>query len=57
MERFLRYNQICNEKLPLVKILKNKPEIEISLFQLLIITAIQNLHLEISFGGWEIRWN
>ena len=26
MERFLRYNQICDEKLPLVKIRKNKPK-------------------------------
>ena len=29
MERFLRYNQICDEKLPLVKIRKNKPKSEI----------------------------
>ena len=36
MEQFLRYNQICEEKLPLVKIRKNKPKIEISLSQLLI---------------------
>ena len=36
MERFLRYNQICDEKLPLVKIRKNKPKSEISLSQLLI---------------------
>ena len=36
MERFLRYNQICDEKLPLVKIRKNKPKNEISLSQLLI---------------------
>ena len=28
MERFLRYNQICDEKLPLVKIWKNKPKNE-----------------------------
>ena len=35
MERFLRYNQICDEKLPLVKIRQNKPKSEISLFQLL----------------------
>ena len=26
MERFLKYNQICDEKLPLVKIRKNKPK-------------------------------
>ena len=30
MERFLRYDQICAEKLPLVKIRKNKPKSEIS---------------------------
>ena len=30
MERFLRYDQICDEKLPLVKIQKNKPKREIS---------------------------
>ena len=28
MERFLRYDQICVEKLPLVKIRKNKPKSE-----------------------------
>ena len=28
MERFLRYSQICVEKLPLEKIRKNKPKIE-----------------------------
>ena len=33
MERFLRYNQIFDEKLPLVKIPKNKPKSEISLSQ------------------------
>ena len=47
MERFLRYNQICDEKLPLVKILKNKPKSEISLSQLLITRDIQNLHLDL----------
>ena len=57
MERFLRYNQICDEKLPLVKIRKNKPKMEISLFQLLITRDIQNVHLDICFGGWQIRWN
>ena len=30
MERFLRYDPICVEKLPLVKIRKNKPKSEIS---------------------------
>ena len=30
MERFLRYNQICDEKLPLVKIRKNKSKSQIS---------------------------
>ena len=30
MERFTRYDQICVEKLPLVKIRKNKPKSEIS---------------------------
>ena len=35
MERFLIYDQICAEKLPLVKIRKNKPKSEISLYQLL----------------------
>ena len=29
MERFLRYDQICVEKLPLVKIRKSKPKSEI----------------------------
>ena len=47
MERFLRYNQICDEKLPHVKIRKNKPKSEISLSQLLITRDIQNLHLDI----------
>ena len=46
MERFLRYNQICDEKLPLMKIRKNKPKSEISLSQLLITRDIHNLHLE-----------
>ena len=32
MERFLRYDQICVEKLPLVKIRKNKPKSEISFY-------------------------
>ena len=50
MERFLRYNQICDEKLPLVKIRKNKTKSEISLSQLLISRDIQNLHLDICFG-------
>ena len=49
MERFLRYNQICVEKLPLVKIRKDKPKIEISLSQLLIIKDIQNIPLDICF--------
>ena len=47
MERFLRYFQICDEKLPLVKIRKNKPKSEISLSQLLITRDIQNLHVNI----------
>ena len=29
MERLLRYNQICDEKMPLVEIRKNKPKSEI----------------------------
>ena len=33
MERFLRYNQICDEKLPLVNIGKNKPKISASYYQ------------------------
>ena len=33
MERFLRYEQICAEKLPFVKIRKNKPKSEISAFK------------------------
>ena len=41
MERFLRYDQICVEKLPLVKIRKNKPKSEITLSQLLNIRNIQ----------------
>ena len=36
MERILRYNLICDEKLPLVKIRKNTPKSKISLSQLLI---------------------
>ena len=47
MERFLRYNQICDEKLPLVKIRKNKPKSKISLSQLLITRDIQNLYLDV----------
>ena len=47
MERCLRYNEICDEKLPLVKIRKNKPKNEITLSQLLIIRDIQNSHLDI----------
>ena len=49
MERFLRYDQICAEKLPLVKIRKNKPKSEISLSGLLNIRNIQNLSLDICF--------
>ena len=48
----LRYdNQICVEKLPLAKIWKNKPKIEIPLSKLLIIRDIQNSPLDICFGG------
>ena len=47
MERFLRYGQICVEKLPLVTIRKNKPKSEISLSQLVNIRNIQNLPLDI----------
>ena len=57
MERFFRYDPICVEKLPLVKIRKNKPKIEISLSLLLIIRNIQNLHLDMCFCGWQMRWN
>ena len=39
MEQLLRYDQICVEKLPLVKIRKNKPKSEISLSQLLNIST------------------
>ena len=46
MEMCLRYDQICVEKLPLVKIRKNKPKIWISLLQLFIIKDIQNLPLD-----------
>ena len=49
MERFLRYDQICVEKLPLVKIRKNKPKSEITLSQLLNIRNIQNFPLDIYF--------
>ena len=49
MEQFLRYDQICVEKMPIVKILKNKPKSEISLSQLLNIRNIQNLPLDIFF--------
>ena len=45
MERFLRHNQIYDEKLLLVKIRKNKPKIEISISHLLIVSDIQNLPL------------
>ena len=55
MERFLRCNQICDEKLWKVKIRKNKPKIAISLSQLLIIRDIQNLLLDISFCGWKMQ--
>ena len=51
MERFLRYIQICDEKLPLVKIRKKQPKSEISLSQLLITRDVQNLHVDICFGG------
>ena len=47
MERFVRYIQICDEKLPLVKIRKKQPKSEISLSQLLIARDVQNLHLDI----------
>ena len=57
MERFLKYDQICVEKLPLVKIRKNKPKSEISLSQLLNIRNIQNLPLDICFCGWKTRCN
>ena len=33
MKRFLRYDQICVKKLPLVKIRKKKPKNEISKYQ------------------------
>ena len=46
MERFFRYDKISVEKLPLVKIRKNKPKSEISLSQLLNIRNIQNLPLD-----------
>ena len=49
MERCLRYDQICVEKLLLVKIRKNKPKSESSLSQLLNIRNIQNLPLDICF--------
>ena len=45
MKEFLRYNEICDEKLPLVKIRKNKPKIEISLSQLLSIRNIYKIYL------------
>ena len=45
MERFFGYDQICVEKLPLVKIRKNKPKSEIALSQLLNIRNIQNLYM------------
>ena len=47
MEQSLRYDQICVEKLPLVKIRKNKPKSEISLSQLLNIRNIQNLPMQL----------
>ena len=46
----LRYNQICDEKLPLVKIRENKHKIEISLSQLLIIRDIRNVPIDICFA-------
>ena len=57
MEQFLRYDQICVEKLPLVKIQKYKPKNEISLSQLLNIRNIQNLPLDVCFYGWQMRYN
>ena len=57
MERFVRYDQICVEKLPLAKSPKNKPKSEISLSQLLNIRNIQNLPLDICFCGWQMRCN
>ena len=50
-KRLLRYNQNCDEKLPLVKIRKNKPQIEISLSQLLISRDIQ-IYLSIYMFLW-----
>ena len=50
MKRFFRSDKICDEKLPLLKIRKNKPKSEISLSQFLITRYIQNLHLDICFG-------
>ena len=49
MEQFLKYDQIYVEKLPLVKIRKNKPKSEISFSRLLNIRNIQNLPLDIFF--------
>ena len=49
MERSLRYNEICDEKLPLVKIRKNEPNIKITFYQLPIIRDIQNSPLDICF--------
>ena len=60
MERFFRYNKICDEKLPLMKIRKNNPNSEISLSQLLITRDIQHLHLDICFVDvkyGDISWN
>ena len=60
MERFLRYDQNCVKKLPLVKIRKNKTTSEISLSQLLNFRNIQNLPLDICFVDDKcdaISWN
>ena len=45
------------EKLPFMKIRKNKPKSEISWSQLLNIRNIQNLHLDVCFCGWRMRYN
>ena len=57
MKRFLRYKQIYDEKLPLMKIQKTSQKVEIFLSQILIIRDIENLPLDVCFWGWQKRLN
>ena len=52
MEQFLRYDQIYVEKLPLVKIRKNKPKSEISASKYQKYTKFTFRYM---FCGWRMR--